>query len=223
MSEETKQQIMRFVEELKVSSHKISWDEIASRVKEKFPGAEAGSLTSNAIRKRFNNWLKERGDPRTLEPSQLSDTKKEGVETMFATMKEQLHEELMLGMEDYVEEYVKGVIERVSTEIAERVFQEKVSYLPNVQTVGSVEPQGHPTAPPLPETVTGTRRHTVQRGKLAGTVDSALLELFESERRERGYNVSRMLDVILWNYFGIGRPEKPKLSFELSETSPSQE
>ena len=29
------------------------------------------------------------------------------------------------------------------------------------------------------------------RGKLAGTVDAALLELFESERKERGFTVSQ--------------------------------
>ena len=75
----------------------------------------------------------------------------------------------------------------------------------------------------MPDTVEGTRRHTVPRGKLAGTVDSALLELFESERKERGFSVSRMLDVVIWTYFSIGRPEPPKLSFELSESSQTGE
>jgi len=69
----------------------------------------------------------------------------------------------------------------------------------------------------MPDTVEGTRRHTVPRGKLAGTVDAALLELFESERKERGFTVSRMLDVVIWNYFSIGKTESPRLSFELSE------
>ena len=52
-------------------------------------------------------------------------------------------------------------------------------------------------------------------------LDSALLELFESERKERGFSVSRMLDVVIWNYFSIGKTEPPKLSFELSEGSQS--
>ena len=42
MSEETKQQILRFVEELKVSSHKITWEEVTQRVKEKFRGQKRG-------------------------------------------------------------------------------------------------------------------------------------------------------------------------------------
>lgn len=57
------------------------------------------------------------------------------------------------------------------------------------------------------------------RGKLSGTVDASLLKLFEDERRERGYNISRMLDVVLWKYFSITKQEKPGLSLESSEGS----
>ena len=174
-------------------------------------------MTPNAIRKRFNVWLKE------SEGSKRSDNKKTGGESMPPQAQGQLRDDLVNYVESYIEDYVKGIIERISTEVSERVFQEKFANLQKVPITTSVEPHGYAPAPPLPETVAGTRRHTVQRGKLAGTVDAELLELFESERRERGYNVSRMLDVVLWNYFGIGKPEKPKLSFELSEPSHTEE
>jgi hypothetical protein len=130
--------------------------------------------------------------------------------------KEQLRQELVQFVEDYIEKDMRPVIERVSAEAAQRLFAEKFSRLQEIPAATSA---GYPPAPPMPDTVEGTRRHTVPRGKLAGTVDSSLLELFESERRERGCSVSRMLDIIIWNYFSIGQPEPPKLSFELSETA----
>jgi hypothetical protein len=133
---------------------------------------------------------------------------------MSRKAKSQLPQELMDYVENYIEEYVRPIIERVSTETAEKVLEEKFSLLQKGPLTTS---EGYLPAPPMPETVEGTRRHTVPRGKLAGTVDSSLLELFESERKERGFTVSRMLDVVLWNYFSIGKTESPKLSFELSE------
>ncbi|MGO9570411.1 MAG: hypothetical protein ACLP5H_23000 [Desulfomonilaceae bacterium] len=130
--------------------------------------------------------------------------------------KEQLRQELVGFIENYIEKDMRPVIERVSVEAAEKVFAEKFSQL---QKVPMTTGEGVLPAPPMPDTVEGTRRHTVPRGKLAGTVDSSLLQLFENERRERGFSVSRMLDVVLWNYFSIGKAEPPKLSFELFETS----
>jgi hypothetical protein len=219
MSESIKKELIQFVADLKRADDKITWEEVAERSQEKFPKTVDISLTPNAIRKRYNAWLRE------SEGSKRSDnSKSQGEEiTMLPQAKEELPDELANYIENYIEEYMRPVIERVSTEVAERVFQEKFSHLQKVPITTSAEPHGYAPAPPLPETVAGTRRHTVQRGKLAGTVDAELLELFESERRERGYNVSRMLDVVLWNYFGIGKPEKPRLSFELSEPSHTEE
>ncbi len=134
---------------------------------------------------------------------------------MTPKAKEQLRQELMEGLKSYIEECLKGVVEGICVEVSERVFQEKFLNFQNLTREVSPELYGYPPSPPLPETVEGTRRHTVARGKLAGTVDAALLELFENERKVRGYNVSRMLDVVLWNYFAIGKPAKPSLSFEM--------
>ncbi|MGB6067934.1 MAG: hypothetical protein WBG50_24265 [Desulfomonilaceae bacterium] len=212
MSESINEQLIRFVADLKSKDPKITWDDIAQRVKAKFPKAEGLSLTGNAIKKRYNNArLKEsRGSKR-------SDNDNQGVEiAMSSKAKEQLPQGLLTFIEDYIEEYMRPVIERVSTEAAEKVFEEKFS---NLQKGPLATTGGYLPAPAMPDTVEGSRRHTVPRGKLAGTVDAALLELFESERKERGFSVSRMLDAVLWNYFGIGRPKPPKLSFELSEPS----
>jgi hypothetical protein len=154
---------------------------------------------------------------RKSEGSQGSDDDKQGEEiAMSPTTREKLPQELVAYIEDYIEEYVRPIIERVSVEAAKKVFEEKFS---NFQKVSVTTSAGFLPTPPMPDTVEGTRRHTVPRGKLAGTVDAALLELFESERRERGFTVSRMLDVIIWNYFSFGKTGSPKLSFELSEDS----
>jgi len=198
---------VQFVADLKKEDEKIGWAEIAERVKAKFPKVGKVSLTANAIRKRYNAWLME------SEGSKKSDSKKQG-EIITPQVKEQLRQELMEGVRAYIEECLKGVVEGICIEVSERVFQERFSNFQNLTREVSPELYEYPPSPPLPETVEGTRRHTVARGKLAGTVDAALLELFESERKKRGYNVSRMLDVVLWNYFAIGKPTKPSLSFE---------
>jgi hypothetical protein len=210
MSESTKEQLIRFVADLKKENSKITWEEVADRAQAKFPKAEGLSLTGNAIKKRYNGWLRE------SEGSKMSDNKKQGAEIMSQKAKKQLPQELLAYVEDYIEEYVRPIIERVSRETAQEVFEEKFSSLQHVPVTTS---EGYLPAPPMPNTVEGTRRHTVPRGKLAGTVDSALLELFESERRDRGCSVSRMLDIVIWNYFSIRRSEPPKLSFEVSESS----
>jgi hypothetical protein len=214
MSESMREKLIRFVADLK-KDKKVSWEQVAERCRERFPNAEGVSLTANAVRKRYNARLKE------LETFQPVTGSKES-EMISAEVKEQLRQELIEAMEDYVEERVQMVIERVSAQVAERVFDEKIAKLQNVPTIASSEGDGYPPAPPMPETVQGSRRHAFPRGKIAGTVDAALLELFEKERKERGCNVSRMLDIVLWNYFGHGKCEKPKMSFELSEPSENQ-
>ncbi len=204
-----------FVADLKNEDPNITWEEAAERVKERFPKAKGVSLTKNAIRKRYHAWLRE------PEKSKSSDNDDQGVEiAMSQRGKEQSPNDLLNYIENYIEDYVRPIIERVSREAAEKVFEEKFSNLPTVpmKTTG-----GYPPTPAMPDTVEGTRRHTVPRGKVAGTVDAALLELFESERKERGFTVSRMLDVVLWTYFSIGMSEPPKLSFEPSESSQTGE
>ena len=118
---------------------------------------------------------------------------------------------------------MRPLFERIATEVSEKVFQEKFSKFQNVPI--NLSPSSKPCSsnPPLPTVIKGTRKHVVPREKLSGTVDASLFKLFEDERRQRGYNISRMLDVVLWNYFSTTRSEKPKLSFESSETSPDTE
>jgi len=220
MSESIREDLIRFVADLKQGTPKMTWDDIAKRVQQRFRNATG--LTGNAIRKRYSVWI------RKSEDSKRSDNDNQGVETsMSQKTKKQLSpklpDDLSSYIENYIEEYMRPVIERVSMEAAEKVFEEKFYNLQKVPTAASGEGHGLPPSPPMPQTVAGSRRHTTQRGKLAGTVDGNLLDLFESERKERGCSVSRMLDIIVWNYFSIGKPESPKLSFELSEPSAEEE
>lgn len=210
MSERIREEIDLFVADLKKQDDKATWKQVSDRCKEKFPKAEV-SLTANAIRKRYNALR------RGSDPSQSSENDRESGMISIQDRK-QLLKELMEGLEDPIENYVQRIIERVSAEVAVKIFDEKFTKLQNDQTIGHSD-EGFPPAPPLPETVKGSRRHAVTRKKLAGTVDPALLELFEKERRVRGCSVSRMLDIVIWNYLSFGKSEKPKLSFELSEPS----
>jgi hypothetical protein len=131
---------------------------------------------------------------------------------------EQLTEKIEDRIEEYFEE-MRPLFERIATDVSEKVFKERFSQFQESQLLLSTEDQSPPSNPPLPETIPGTRKHLVPREKLSGTVDAALFKLFEDERRQRGYNISRMLDVVLWNYFSTTRPEKTKLSFESSDSS----
>ena len=137
---------------------------------------------------------------------------------MTPETKEKILEELIPDIEDYVEEYVKPIISRISREIFKENFLRLKNYLEDV----SVQVKKLHGLPPLPINVEKTRRHLVQREKLSGTVDAELLKLFENQRKQSGYSTSRMLDVVLWNYFSIGKPHRPQMSFELSESSTTQ-
>ncbi len=92
-----------------------------------------------------------------------------------------------------------------------QLAEEKVS-----AAMEQYRPQTAPVAdiavPPRPRTREGSRELTVKREKLQGTCDKALFELFESDRKARGFNVSQMIDVVLYNFYG-----KPPLSFETTD------
>lgn len=68
--------------------------------------------------------------------------------------------------------------------------------------------------PPEPATVRGVkgRRQDRDYQKVTLTIDRALWELFEAERKGLSVSAARMMDTILWRYFG-----RPKLSFEKDE------
>jgi hypothetical protein len=136
---------------------------------------------------------------------------------------EQLTEKIQEQIEEYFEEFMRPLFERIATDVSEKVFEKKFSKFQGAQVDLSTGVKTCPDNPPLPETIPGSRKHKVQRRKLSGTADAALLKLFEDERRERGYNISRMLDIVLWHYFSMTKSQTPKLSFESSETSPVTE
>lgn len=68
----------------------------------------------------------------------------------------------------------------------------------------------HGKRPPLPKK-TG-RRHCIKKKFLGGTVDPAVLELFQKEQARLHMPASHLLEEILWRYFNC-----PNLSFEMEE------
>ena len=111
--------------------------------------------------------------------------------------RKQLLQEFMDETEDYIEDRVKGLVERVSSETASGVFEERFAEIQDLLRSRDSETPGYPSDPPLPENIQGSRRHAVPRSKLSGTIDPALLKLFENERKFRGCSVSRMLDIVV--------------------------
>jgi hypothetical protein len=101
--------------------------------------------------------------------------------------------------------------EHIRAEIARRIKEVLADDVTLIKTPDPSDTRDL-TPPPRPRTMQGTRKHLVKREKLQGTCDKALFNLFEEDRNERGYNVSQMIDFILYNFYG-----KPPLSFQKDE------
>jgi hypothetical protein len=85
--------------------------------------------------------------------------------------------------------------------IASKIIDQKLTQtLKNLPELGPVSEQPL-EPPPRPATIPGTRRHVVPRVKLQGTCDKALFKHFEADRNRRGYNISQMIDFILYNFY----------------------
>ncbi|MGO9566469.1 MAG: SANT/Myb-like DNA-binding domain-containing protein [Desulfomonilaceae bacterium] len=59
----------------------------------------------------------------------------------------------------------------------------------------------------------GSRKDKVHRKFLGSTVDSVLRNLFDEHKKKLGIRASRMLDTILWHWFGC-----PRLSYQSGES-----
>jgi len=95
-------------------------------------------------------------------------------------------------------------MEEIASKIIDQKLPQTLKELPALESAS-----GQPLeAPPRPATIPGTRKHVIPRVKLQGTCDRALFQLFEEDRRQRGYNISQMIDFILYNFYN-----KPKLGF----------
>ena len=86
MSPEIKDQITRFVADLKKESPAISYADVSERVQQRFPDAGGISLTPNAIRKRYRLHVKE------SERSQSSETPAVAVSIDAQVRKQPYHE-----------------------------------------------------------------------------------------------------------------------------------
>jgi len=95
-------------------------------------------------------------------------------------------------------------IEEIASKIIDQKLPQTLKNLPTLE-----HPSNHALdPPPRPATIPGTRKHVIPRVKLQGTCDKMLFELFEEDRRRRGYNISQMIDFILYNFYN-----KPELGF----------
>lgn len=65
--------------------------------------------------------------------------------------------------------------------------------------------------PPQPRAVFGSREQVTRKAEITARCDSALLEIFERDMEERGYDRDRMMDFVLYNFY-----DRPALSFQLA-------
>lgn len=94
--------------------------------------------------------------------------------------------------------------------LAKEVFQELVGSAPNVHSVPKLDDAMFPPEPQeLENTGKGGRRQIREYQKLSATVDSVLFDRFRSECKDRKLSAGRMLDAILWNWYG-----RPELSYQ---------
>jgi hypothetical protein len=91
----------------------------------------------------------------------------------------------------------------------EAMIENKISQVKAGMEVSKIQkaPDGYPELAPQPA-MTG-KKFTVGRQKLGVTIDSVLMEKLEKESKTRGISMSRMVDTVVWHYFG-----RPRLSFE---------
>ena len=141
----------------------------------------------------------------------------------MTTSANKLEKEVRGYLQDFTKEVMVPLMRKIATGVSEEIFHENLSRFQKPQTDITGKDGKFPPVPRPAEVIKGGRKHVVKRRKLGGTVDLALFDSFQKERKERGYNTSQMMDVVLWNYFSIGKPKKPKLSFELSEGSYNKE
>ena len=124
-------------------------------------------------------------------------------------MKDRLHEEAQKSIDSRLDEIQTALGTLTEKQETLESIQDKLAEL--LQAVKHRESNWEtPPIPVIDQTDPSKKKHVVERERVIGTVDRSLFELFHDERQARGVTVSRMLDIVLWKYFG-----KPKLSFEL--------
>jgi len=112
------------------------------------------------------------------------------------------------GISDTMREEIRSIVrEEIQASTMFQILQiSQIDLPPEVSTDQKIlSEKGHKQAP-------------VKRPKIAGTVDAELMRRLEEWRKERGISLSRALDTALWHLLG-----KPKLSFEMSDTSDGEE
>jgi hypothetical protein len=148
--------------------------------------------------------------------SQLSQHWKRNQKEIPAIIGELLGEEISEPNEEGFEEPVvvqkvrkppQDAITREEFEEFKTSIQELIAGRAGIYQTGQTESEGQrPLAPAPPQE---GKKFTVKRGKIGITIDPVLKELLEKESKQRGVNKSRLLDTIIWYYYGC-----PLLSFQ---------
>lgn len=187
------------------------WKDIAAVVQsEGYRDEDGNPFSDNAIRKR---WKRHRSDSpsRLVKVVSREDSRKKKSAAYVSDVSESRSSRMTL-------EEIKKLLQEQTVSLKHELqdfVRDQVKDLAS-QAPDAPLPQqpGYRKAAPIGERDDTGRGYTNEwrRVKLAGTVHHKLESMFQTERQAREFSVSRMLDTVLWHYFGC-----PPLSDEEPE------
>ena len=177
------------------------WKEIAPVVQsEGYRDDDNKPFTDNAIRKRWDRHTRESSTrvAKTVSrtpvreqrrPAQVSDTSDTGAQAINLEEIKKLLQEQSVSLKNELQEFVRDQVKDL---------------VPQAPVKPLLQQPGYRNPAPIGERDDTGRGYTDEwrRVKLAGTVHHKLESMFQAERQAREFSVSRMLDTVLWHYFG---------------------
>lgn len=187
------------------------WKEIAAVIDaEGYRDDDGNPFTDNAIGKRWRRQKEDRPSKvvkrvkrtpvsESRESATVSDVSDKGASKINLEEIKKFLEDQTLSIKHELQEFVKEQVKDLAPASADTPLPQQPGYR-KAAPIGERDNTGRG--------YTGTWK----RVKLAGTVHHKLESMFQAERHAREFSVSRMLDTVLWHYFGC-----PPLGDEESE------
>lgn len=192
------------VEELTRRAPRGFWEQVATELPEaERVGHVVLSNWWTPAKGRISALLSQLSKPEQPEP-QAEETAEEQTKSTPQPEPENIPAYLHQWLADMEAKLTTLVKHEVRAAMAEQTLIDTVANVDKVNKSDMVDGVECPLPPKTGKKFEGHKRDIRAR------MDANLFELFDAEaKRDHGGNLSRMLDVVVWSYFG-----KPKLSFE---------
>ena len=174
------------------------WKEIAEVIEKEGYRDQAGNpLSANALRKRW----KRHGTHAVITRKPVKTTPSKGERRDVSDVSES---KAGRGDLEALKHFLEDQTSVLKKDLKEFVREQVETLAPQAPPEPSPQVPGYPRAAPM-----GQRDETGRgwadpwrRVKLGGTVNHRLEKMFQQERIRRELSVSRMLDTVIWHYFG---------------------